>query len=119
MAYGMGMAKISRVNSSVVGTVNDFAFLHDQRGNRRFDIVDVSKIDIEPLKADREQIFAEANELEKTYGYLVLPDAVKARRQGDAGRGARSRSSWPMTSRTRFNGKYGFVSRDDIYDYVL
>jgi predicted P-loop ATPase len=102
----------------VVGTVNEFAFLHDQHGNRRFDIVDVSKIDIEALARDRVQILAEANELEKAYGYLVLPDEVKAdaKAMQDA---ALVRDHMADDIEDALEGRYGFVSRNDIYTYVL
>jgi predicted P-loop ATPase len=61
-----------------IGTTNDEVFLRDTSGNRRYLPVRVSDIDIAALKLDREQLLAEACELEKTYGLLVLPKDLEA-----------------------------------------
>ncbi len=118
LAYGVGMAQDFPRHFVVVGTINEHAILHDQHGNRRFDIIDVTKIDIEALKRDREQILAEACVLEKTYGYLVLPDAVKpdAKAMQDE---ALVRDNMADDIEDALASRYGFVARDDIYDHVL
>ena len=68
----------------LIGTTNEEVFLCDSTGNRRYLPVRVADIDIEALKRDREQLLAEAVELEKTHGPLVMPaelTAEVARRQ--------------------------------------
>ena len=62
----------------LVGTTNEEVFLCDSTGNRRYLPVRVSDIDIEALKRDREQLLAEACELEKTYGPLIMPAELTA-----------------------------------------
>ncbi|MGE0531607.1 MAG: VapE domain-containing protein [Hyphomonadaceae bacterium] len=56
-----------------IGTTDKEEFFFDSAGNRRFHPVRVTKVRRKKLKADREQIWAEAAHLEKTYGPLVLP----------------------------------------------
>jgi hypothetical protein len=76
LTYEMGTATDYPRQFVPVGTANEHALLHDQAGNRRFDIVEAKEIKFEKLALDREQIFAEANEAEKRYGDLVLPQEV-------------------------------------------
>ena len=62
----------------LIGTTNEEVFLCDSTGNRRYLPVHVSDIDIEALKRDRDQLLAEACELEKTYGPLIMPAELTA-----------------------------------------
>ena len=57
--YGREMAKFPR-QFILAGSTNESHWLKDQTGNRRFWPVRCGKIDIEALKADREQLWAEA-----------------------------------------------------------
>jgi predicted P-loop ATPase len=61
-----------------LGTTNEEVFLYDSTGNRRFLPLRVSNIDIQKLKQDRDQLLAEACELEKTYGPLIMPAELTA-----------------------------------------
>ncbi len=56
-----------------VGTTDKEEFFFDSAGNRRFHPVKVTKVRLKELKADREQIWAEAAHIERTFGPLVLP----------------------------------------------
>lgn len=51
-----------------IGTTNETQFLADPTGNRRWLPVKVQKADIEAIKADREQLWAEAVYLFKQFG---------------------------------------------------
>jgi hypothetical protein len=81
LAYGYFATSVSR-QFVLVGTTNQELILHDATGNRRYLPVRVRGIDIEALKRDREQLLAEAIELAKTYGPLVMPAGLRQRSFG-------------------------------------
>ena len=69
-----------------VGTTNSASYLRDQTGNRRYLPVATTRIDLEGLKRDRDQLWAEANAIEATGEDLTLPQdlwAAATERQGD------------------------------------
>ena len=63
----------------MVGTTNQEAFLIDITGNRRFAPVRVDAIDLEGIKRDRDQLWAEAVQLEPEFGPLNLPPELWAK----------------------------------------
>ncbi|MEO1092139.1 MAG: virulence-associated E family protein [Pseudomonadota bacterium] len=58
-AYGRRLVEIPR-SSVLCGSTNAVTFLHDETGGRRFWPVDVGTIDVDGLRRDRDQLFAEA-----------------------------------------------------------
>lgn len=65
-----------------VGTTNQSEYLKDETGGRRFWPVLCSKIDIEYIKENREQLFAEAvHELNNGATWHEVPDETKAEQE--------------------------------------
>ena len=64
-----------------IGTTNDDQYLQSQTGNRRFWPVKTGTIDIEALRRDRDQLWAEAVKIEAKGEPLTLPCEL----WGDAG----------------------------------
>ncbi|MCK7612356.1 VapE domain-containing protein [Roseibium sediminicola] len=56
-----------------VGTTNEERYLKDRTGNRRFLPVKTGEIDLERLRADRDQLWAEASKLEQNGESTILP----------------------------------------------
>jgi predicted P-loop ATPase len=58
------------------GTTNSDTYLKSQTGNRRFWPVRCGRIDLEGLKRDRDQLWAEASAFEERGSSLVLPESL-------------------------------------------
>jgi len=59
MSYDRTISELLR-QCIIVGTTNDEQFLRDQTGNRRYWPIEVGAFDLAKLKADRDQLWAEA-----------------------------------------------------------
>lgn len=77
MAYGRFSAEVDR-QFILCGTTNNAQYLRDKTGNRRFWCVAVGKINIEALKEDRAQLWAEAAYREKQGEEIFLSEADHA-----------------------------------------
>jgi len=72
-----GTHRIDRPRGAIfVATTNDFTYLRDVTGNRRFWPVRVGKIDITAITLDRDQLWAEAAHYESRGESLVIPPEV-------------------------------------------
>ena len=74
-AYGRARIDLPR-RCIIWATTNNAEYLKSQSGNRRFWPVPVNVIDIEALKRDRDQLFAEAVMLDDDNMSIVLPQAL-------------------------------------------
>lgn len=82
-----GRSRVDRPRRCVfIGTTNDKQYLTDDTGNRRFWPVEVGEIDLEGLRRDRDQLWAEAAAMETGGEVLTLPRELwgaMTERQGD------------------------------------
>ncbi len=59
LPYARAKSRLYR-RSITIGTTNDDACLNDPTGSRRHPVIEIGRIDIEALRADRDQLWAEA-----------------------------------------------------------
>src|SRR5215475_12376287 len=75
-----GRSRIDRPRRGIfVATTNDDTYLRDTTGNRRFWPVKIPKgrmIDLESVRRDRNQLWAEAVSAEATGESLVIPETL-------------------------------------------
>ena len=113
--YGRVTSRVPR-RLVFTGTVNEFGFLKDSTGNRRFWPLTVQKpIDVPRLRADRDQLWAEAAALEAKGVSLVLPKALWAeagKRQLDE----TSEDPWADIVRRFLQGRERTYVKDDERD---
>jgi len=75
MAYGRFVEARPR-QTIFVGTTNEHKYLKDRTGNRRFLPVRTGVIDLEALRRDRDQLWAEAAQMEAKGTSVVLPQEL-------------------------------------------
>jgi predicted P-loop ATPase len=72
-----GRSRVDRLRRGIfVATTNEDTYLRDTTGNRRFWPVAVGKIDLAAIQVDRDQLWAEACQIEAQGEPLVIPEAL-------------------------------------------
>ena len=104
----------------ITGTMNPnegAGYLKDTTGNRRFLPISVQRFDIPALERDRDKLWAEAVQLEKSYGILVLPEVL---RDVAAQEQENRRQVDPLEARLReaLEGLTGFIPTEEIYSLL-
>jgi putative DNA primase/helicase len=111
-AYGRALVARKR-RGILIGTTNDPQYLQDPTGNRRFWPFTPGEINVEAVRRDRDQLWAEAAAAEATGEVLIIPEGLwgaieerqASRRIGDPWEdllGDGDILCWPMTSGADF-----------------
>lgn len=116
LAYGRMTEEVER-QWIVVGTTNAERFLIDKTGNRRFWPVKVGKIDLEALARDRDQLWAEAAEVELKAENLRLDPSLWA----DAAKEQKARlieNPFKDVLASKLGDMKGRIRNNDVWDLL-
>ena len=112
-AYGRMSVTVPR-KWVLIGTTNNRSYLKDKTGNRRFWPIAIKKVDLEKLKRDREQLWAEAAVREAEGEDIVLSErlwSIAAKLQEER------EVSDPVFERLAetLEGLFGTLTTDEVY----
>lgn len=116
LAYGRLTTEVPR-HFVVVGTTNHERYLKDSTGNRRFWPYRTGEVDVEELRRDRDQLWAEASVLEASGYSTRLPKAlwsVAAEEQ----EGRRNEEVFLHRLSDVLGDKAGVMSAEDVWTIV-
>ncbi|WP_298018257.1 VapE domain-containing protein [uncultured Parasphingopyxis sp.] len=116
LAYGRMTTEQPR-QSIFIGTTNDHEYLRDMTGNRRFWPVKVSQFDIKRLRADRDQLWAEAAMREADGEPIRLPENLWSA-AGLQQSQREVREPWHELLSERLDGLEGKIRASDIWEAV-
>jgi predicted P-loop ATPase len=113
MAYGH-IPDNERRQWVAVGTTNDTDYLRDDTGNRRFWPVRVGRFDLDALRRDRDQIWAEAAALEAKGASIVLDPGLwpRAREEQDQ---RLELDPWVAAIDTWLGGREGKITTEALW----
>jgi predicted P-loop ATPase len=117
LAYGRFPVEVPR-QFLVIGTTNSHMYLHDSTGNRRFWPIRIKEFDLKLLKAERDQIWAEAAAREADGESITLPETlwpVAAKQQERR----RAEDPWEATLEGMFHEEYQRLTPDDVWDALV
>ncbi len=101
----------------VFGTTNTTNYLKDSTGNRRFWPVRVARIDLKALRADRDQLWAEAAQEEAAGLPIRLDPSLYAEAAKEQGKRF-ERHAWCDLLENYLQQEQGRVARDTLWEFL-
>jgi predicted P-loop ATPase len=108
-AYGRCVLEVPR-RCVIFGTTNETTYLQSRTGNRRFWPILTGKIDLEAFERDREQLLAEATQLEAEGYSIILPEELWSA-AGDAQQARLTEEPWLETLQSFRGATFGQEER--------
>lgn len=116
LAYGR-IPETKRREFIVIGTTNLSHYLKDMTGNRRFWPVEVGKFDVASIRADRDQLWAEAAAAEAA-GESIRLDPKLWKDAGEAQEERKIPDPWSDVLKDALGDKNGKVRGEDVWRIV-